>query len=416
MKFKVTIVLRKDKPNKNGDFPIHIRLTYMRKIMYFACGYYIKLENWDKNSSRVIKSMNRWNQLDSIEKVNFQISSEYNRIYRQVDNLILLNPNYNFAQLKNQLKAKKENAKNFYHLAEEIILGYKQKGSIGTFDKCISFLNKLKQYAPNLDLQDITLNFLEKYENYLRDKPKGANGKNTKPNSINTIHSNLKFIRQIVNEAIRRDLLNHSDNPFLKKQLKTEKTEREYLNEDQIKELEEIELTTGSLALTRDMFVFSCYTGGIRISDLLLLRVSDFDSTHLKYKVRKTRDQMHIKLPDKSMSIFKKYSKGKDKESYLFNYIPEHIDESNPELLDKSVAKSTVQYNNNLKKIATKLNWKVNISSHVARHTFATRALGMGMEVYTVSKILGHNSVKQTEVYLRIVNQTLDNAMDKFNK
>jgi integrase len=259
------------------------------------------------------------------------------------------------------------------------------------------------------------LNFLEKYENYLRDKPKGFNGKITKPNSINTIHSNLKFIRQIVNEAIRRDLLNHSDNPFLKKQLKTEKTEREYLNEDQIKELEEIELTTGSLELARDMFVFSCYTGGIRISDLLLLRVSDFDSTHLKYKVRKTKDQMHIKLPDKSMSIFKKYSKRKDKECYLFNYISNNIDDSNPELLDKSIAKSTVLYNNNLKKIAIKLNWKVKMSSHVARHTFATRALAMGMEVYTVSKILGHQSVKQTEVYLRIMNQTLDNAMDKFN-
>jgi hypothetical protein len=72
-------------------------------------------------------------------------------------------------------------------------------------------------------------------------------------------------------------------------------------------------------------------------------------------------------------------------------------------------------YNNNLKRIAVKLKWTVNLTSHAARHTFATLALSTGIDVYLVSKLLGHQSVKQTEVYLKIVNQQLDGAMDRLN-
>ena len=55
------------------------------------------------------------------------------------------------------------------------------------------------------------------------------------------------------------------------------------------------------------------------------------------------------------------------------------------------------------------------LSSHVARHTFATTALTKGVDIYAVSKILGHASVKQTEVNSKIVNEHLDNAMGKLN-
>lgn len=415
MNFKVTIVYRKDKPNKMGACPINIRLTYRRKVQYFATGYLVYSNEWDASKLRVVKSKNSWRHLESPDKMNYNINSEYQRIYRSVENTLIDNPSLNFAQLKNTIKSIKNQSYDFYNLANEIIEGYKVKNSFGTYDKCTSFINKLKKFSPHLELHDVTLSFINAYEDYLRNG-KIVAGKNVqKANSTNTIHSNLKFIRQVLNEAVRRDLLTSNDNPFQRKTLQTAKTSRVFLSIEMLNKLRSLELVSKRLSEVRDMFVFSSYTGGVRLSDLLLLKVGDFTETHLSFKVRKTQDQMHIKLTTISKEIFSRYSNGKGEDEYLFNIIPNDCDQSDPQLLDKQISVATTTYNNNLKRIAVKLNWTVNLTSHAARHTFATLALSTGIDVYLVSKLLGHQSVKQTEIYLKVVNQQLDGAMDRLN-
>ena len=414
MNFRVAIVLRRDKPNKTGACPINIRLTFRRKVQYFATTYVIQENEWDDIRSKVIKSKS-WSHLESPERMNFNINSEYTRIYRIVENALADNPNLNFSQLRAQIKGEKNITYDFYELAQGIIDRYKSNNSFGTYDKCMSFVRKLKQFAPSLDIHTIDLNFINKYEDYLRNGPKYELRKSSIKNSPNTIHSNLKFIRQVMNEAVNRDLISNSENPFSKKVLVTAKTSRAFLTQNELLKLKDLDLKDNNLQMARDIFLFACYTGGIRVSDLLMLKVGDFTDSHVSFKVRKTKDQMRIWLTDISKRIFAKYSVSKTADMLLFDFISNDCDLSSEYSIDRAISSATTKYNKYLKKIAEKVEINKALSSHVARHTFATTALTRGVDIYAVSKILGHTSVKQTEVYSKIVNEHLDNAMGKLN-
>jgi site-specific recombinase XerD len=406
MNFRVAIVLRKDKLNKIGACPINIRLTFRRKVQYFATTYVVQENEWDAVKSKVVKSK-AWSHLESPDRMNFNINSEYNRIYRMVENALADNPNLNFSQLKAQIKGERNLTSDFYELAQEIIDKYRSNNSFGTYDKCMSYVRKLKQFAPRLDIHTIDLNFINKYEEYLRNGPKYELRKNSIKNSPNTIHSNLKFIRQVMNEAVNRDLISNSENPFSKKVLVTAKTSRAFLTQNELLKLKDLDLKDNNLQMARDIFLFACYTGGIR--------VSDFTDSHVSFKVRKTKDQMRIWLTDISKSIFAKYSVSKTADMLLFDFISNDCDLSSEYSIDRAISSATTKYNKHLKKIAEQVEINKALSSHVARHTFATTALTRGVDIYAVSKILGHTSVKQTEVYSKIVNEHLDNAMGKLN-
>jgi integrase/recombinase XerD len=69
-----------------------------------------------------------------------------------------------------------------------------------------------------------------------------------------------------------------------------------------------------------------------------------------------------------------------------------------------------------LKTIATKAKIEKKISFHTSRHTFATRALRKGMRIEYVSKLIGHSNIKTTQIYAKIVNEELDEAMDVFDE
>ncbi len=72
--------------------------------------------------------------------------------------------------------------------------------------------------------------------------------------------------------------------------------------------------------------------------------------------------------------------------------------------------------NKDLKFIAEKVGIEKNISFHTSRHTWATRALRKGMRIEYVSRLMGHSSIKTTQVYAKIVNEDLDRAMDVFDE
>ena len=62
-----------------------------------------------------------------------------------------------------------------------------------------------------------------------------------------------------------------------------------------------------------------------------------------------------------------------------------------------------------------KIDLNKNLSSHIGRHTFATRALTKGISIDKVSKLLGHSAIRETQIYAKIICKELDNAMDVFN-
>ena len=141
--------------------------------------------------------------------------------------------------------------------------------------------------------------------------------------------------------------------------------------------------------------------------------------------MRKTKEELSIKLPQKSLKLIAYYRELANRKpgsneiepgSFMFPLLRIDKDETNELQIFKAISSATAFTNKSLRKLSSLAKIDKHISFHTARHSWAVRALQKGMRIEYVSKLMGHSSVKQTEVYAKIVNMELDKAMMVFNK
>lgn len=398
----VSIVFRKDKLNKSGKAPVHFRIIKDRKINYISSGILLLVNEWDEKNKKVKKSH------ANSARFNSFLANKFTELQDQVFEHLTVSKSATTRQLKNKIYGLKP--LEVFPFAQEVLDKYKRQGQIASHDRCNVIINKLKAHVNEAPIcfQDLTPEFLEAYEKHLRVDKK---------NSTNTIHSNFKFIRQLFNEAINKELLESTFYPFNKFKIKTEKTQRSYLTEDELMAIEEADCSEGvKVELHRDMFVFAAYSGGLRVSDVLKLKWKNVDNTHINLTIKKTGGQLSIKLPEKALKIIEKYKPKKvEKDNYIFPMLPNGLKEDDYVLLDNEISGSTAYINKNLKKVAEIAEISKPLSFHISRHTWATRALRKGISIDKVSKLMGHAAIKETQIYAKIVSEELDKAMDVFN-
>jgi site-specific recombinase XerD len=397
----VSIVFRKDKLNKKNEGPINFFIVKNRKLTKVSTGISVPEDAWDFTKNRVKGKHPNSARLNSLLQHKF--TELQDSVYEHETH----NKSLSSKNLRDLTFGKRPS--NFFDYAEEVIQGYLNDGKVGTYDNNKSVMTKLSNYLGhrNLSFHDITPEFLFKYETHLKTKLN---------NKINTVHKDLKFFKKLFNHAYANDVIEHSANPFRKFKIKTEKTTKNYLLPEELNKIEEFIAPRGEVIMKhKDMFIFATNAGGLRVSDLLLLRCKNFDGTHLHFIIKKTGEQASIKLTDKALKIIKKYIK-KDaiQNDFIFSCLHNDLDVNNPRDLDLALSRSTAIYNKNLKIIAAKQGIDKNLSSHICRHSFATLALRNKIPLQNVSKILGHSSVKITQVYAKIVNDELDKSMDSF--
>ena len=398
----VSIVYRKDKLNKKDIAPIHFRIIKDRKITYISSGIMIHKDHWIEDKTKISA------KVQNSARLNLQLTAKFAELQKEVIDKETFQKSLTSRQLRNSIYGMKPT--NFFTIADEVLESYENEGKVGTHDKCKSIITKLEEYneSRNLFFQDITVDFLTKYEKYLRV---------TKNNKTNTVHKDLKFIRRIFNEAITRDIIEVGVSPFNKYKIKLEKTSRTYLTEEELKLIEKLEMKEGSLIKChRDMFVFSCYAGGLRVSDVLKLKWGHIDGGHILISIKKTKEQLRIKIPDKGLQIINSFKTENDEATnYIFPVLPNGLVETNARLFDNEINSATTLINKNLKIITKRAKVEKSISFHISRHTWATRALRFKVPIEIVSKILGHANIRETMIYAKIVNSEMDKAMDLFN-
>lgn len=398
----IAIIYRKDKLNKQGQAPVHFRLIKDRKINYISSGILLSESDWDFKNNKVKKSH------ANSARFNSFLANKFTELQDKVYEHETVSKSLTTRQLKNKIYGNKPT--NFFEYSQKILEQYNDQNMFGTHDKSKAILNKIEKFnnSKNLMLQEITPDFLNKYDTYCRKEFK---------NKTNTVHKDMKFIRKVINDSIREDLLEMQQNPFLKYRLKTEKTQRTYLTEDELEKLAQVKCTVGTrMELHRDMFVFASYTGGLRVSDVLQLKWKNFDKTHIHFTIKKTGSQISIKLPNKAIEILEKYKpKQPNLNAFIFSMLPTELNENDLKGLDGAISAATAYINKNLKLLSEKAELNKHISFHISRHTFATRALRKGISIDKVSKIMGHSQIRETQVYAKIVNEELDKAMDAFN-
>ncbi len=398
----VSVILRNDKIKKNGKAPLHFLIIKDRKKTKITTGLAVEPKFWNEEKGVIKPGATNSGRLNGFLKKKLSVLQD------QVLEHETFSRSISSKKLKQEIYGK--GPENFFQFAELALEGYEKQNMFGTHDRAAAIINKLKTFtgSDTLVFQDITPEFLDKYDSYCRKEWE---------NKTNTIHMNMKFIRKVFNDAIRLDKVEVKDNPFLKYRLKTEKTHRTFLSEDELTAFAEAGCTPGTrMELHQDMFVFASYTGGLRVSDVLQLKWKNLDKTNINFTIRKTGSQISIRVPDKAMAILKKYKPTKaEPNNYIFPMLPNGLKEDDLRLMDREISVATAYINKNLKEIAKIAELGKHISFHISRHTFATRALRKGISIDKVSKLMGHAAIRETQVYAKIVNEELDKAMEVFN-
>lgn len=398
----VTIVHRKDKLNKENKAPIHFRLIKNRRVEYIASGVAVQPHFWDKANRQVKKGFSNY------ARINAMLAQRFAEIQA-----VALEQETDAPKTITSRKIKQlvfgGSEVPFFSFADDYIEGYRIAGKFGTYDRYKAVIAKLKKYQGEkpLAFSQITATYLTKYDRYLKEVLK---------NSINTVNSNFKVIRRIFSAAFEQDLIELSANPFFKYKLKTEKTSKPFLTEAELEKLEELQLPDTKLHRARNLFVWACYAGGLRVSDLLLLKWNNYDGTYINFTIRKTNQQHRIKLPNKAIAILEETRKVADPASpYIFGCLDQDLDEKDPKAVDLAITRATAIYNKALKSLSKLAGIEKHLSSHISRHTFATRALRKGISLDKVQHILRHQNPSVTQIYAKLINEEVDKAMELFN-
>lgn len=250
-----------------------------------------------------------------------------------------------------------------------------------TKENLLTTITVLQDFRPGVDFKDITYTFLKDFEVYLREKGNG----------VNTVAKHLRQLRTLVNEAINQGYIHADAYPFRKFKIKQEKGRHEFLTPDELRKLENMEVSDRKLRHVLDAFLFCCYVG-LRFSDFCQLTPANFIRVNgkkwLHFKSIKTgielRLPLHLLFEGKALSILDRY-----------------------DITEFANLGSNCETNRALAEITALARIKKHVTYHTARHTCATLLIHQGVPITTVQKLLGHTSVKTTEIYSEILSNTI---------
>ncbi|MEO8762564.1 MAG: site-specific integrase [Bacteroidia bacterium] len=402
MAASVKILFRKDKINQNGEIPLYLRIIKNRNSQQISLGIAVPEKYWDAKNKRVKKG------LENSQRLNNYITHKLAEAEGHALELETKSKTINSKNIKEAVIGKAP--ESFFKYADRYFTEMENKLQASSIDKTKHIIGKVKKYNGGGDItfDELDVTWLKKYDFYLR---------HTLKNSNNTVVANFKLIRRIINEAIKEDIITYDKNPFLKFKLKWENTKKEFLTEEEILLVENLELEDEPATFNaRNMYIFATYAGGMRISDLVQLKWSNYDGDRILLNTQKTNSTISVKLPQKAKDILKLYYYDDvSPNEFIFPYFDLSKDYNDGRYLYRAISSAGTMCNKELVKIADLARIDKHIHFHTSRHTWATRALKKGMRIEYVSKLMGHASIKTTQVYAKIVNEDLDRAMEVFN-
>lgn len=363
---------RKKQLNKQGTALVQVEASLNQRKVYFKTNIYLKPEHWDKRTAQVCNHP----QADDLNSMLFEFV-----LHLQGVELALWKRGVpaTLSLLKDAMKKNRPVNVTFPVFAKEYVQHSDRRES--TKENLYTTITVLQEFRPGLDFKDITYTFLKDFEVYLRGKGNG----------INTVAKHLRQLRTLVNEAINQGYIHADAYPFRKFKIKQEKGRHEFLTPDELRKLENLEISDKKLRHVLDAFLFCCYVG-LRFSDFCQLSPANFIKINgkkwLYFKSIKTgielRIPLHLLFEGKALAILERYS-----------------------IEEFASLGSNSEVNKALSVIAGMARIKKHVTYHTARHTCATLLIHQGVPITTVQKLLGHTSVKTTEIYSEILSNTI---------
>lgn len=373
---------RKKRLNKRGMALVQVEAYLNRKKMYFSTKIYLKPEQWDAKR-KMVKNHPNANVLNRMLYENIAAIEQTELGLWQQGKTISLD------LLKNSIDKPLSNERSFLIFFKDEIANSSLKES--TRQNHLSTLELLQEFKKEVLFTDLTFEFVSSFDNYLQSK--GYH--------LNTIAKHMKHLKRYVNVAINKEYMDIQKYAFRKYKIKSIEGSHTHLAPEELYRFENLQLTGRYTRLqkTKDAFLFCCYAG-LRYSDftsLISANIIEFhQETWIIYKSVKTgievRLPLYLLFEGKGIEILQRYKD--DLDSFF-------------KLKDNS------NINKELNQLAGLAKIDKRVSFHTARHTNATLLLYSGANITTVQKLLGHKSVKTTQVYANIMDITVVRDLEK---
>mgnify|MGYP001066000968 CR=1 FL=1 len=373
---------RKKKLNKKGMALVQVEAYLNRRKMYFSTRVYLKPDQWDVKRRMVKNHPNS----DALNRMLYDFIAD---IEQKELGLWQQRRSISLDSLKDSIEKPENNGNSFLTFFKEEVNNSSLKES--TRQNHLSTLELLQEYKKDIVFTDLTFEFVSSFDNYLQSK--GYH--------LNTIAKHMKHLKRYINVAINKEYMDIQKYAFRKYKIKSIEGSHTHLAPEELYRFENLQLTGRYTRLqkTKDAFLFCCYAG-LRYSDFTSLTSANIVEFHQEtwiiYKSVKTgievRLPLYLLFEGKGIEILQRYKD--DLDSFF-------------KLKDNSNINKELNLLAGLAKIDKR------VSFHTARHTNATLLLYSGANITTVQKLLGHKSVKTTQVYANIMDITVVRDLEK---
>lgn len=375
---------RKKSLNKRGMALVQVEAYLNRKKKYFSTKVYLRPDQWDAKKLLVknhpnADALNRliYEFMAMIEKRELELWQQGKPITLDVLKEVLAE------------KQEQEDKSLFIPFFRQEIMTSGLKES--TKRNHLSTVALLQDFKKGVTFSEMTFEFISSFEYYLQSK-----GYHT-----NTIAKHMKHLKRHINVAINKEYMDIQKYAFRKYKIKTVENGHTHLSPEELEKLETLQLTGRHTKYqkTLDAFLFCCYAG-MRYSDFVNMKPENIVEMHqetwLIYKSIKTGTEVRLPLYllfcGKGIQILNEYQAN---------------------LQDFFHLRDNSNVNKELIIIARLAGLPKKVSFHTARHTNATLLIYNGVNITTVQKLLGHKSVKTTQIYTNVMDMTIISDLEK---
>jgi site-specific recombinase XerD len=391
-------IIRKNRAVE-GKAPIQMQITIDGERIFFTTNQKIEIENWEEKTGRAIGRTPRIKVLNELlDKMNVDAHKAFNEMKHLGEEIT------GDSLRKKLLGEEKYSRKKIYEVTQ--IYNAHTVKLIGielnrrTWERYKAYANRLAEFikikynVDDISIHQLKYNFIVEYDFYLKTELMLHQ---------NTIVKYIQYLNRVMDFAVNHEWADK--NIFQNYKISIKEAKREYLTGDELNRIMEKEIKLPRLAEVKDCFVFCCYTG-YAYKDATKLTpdhiVTGINGKKWIYTSRQKNDNTsNVPLLEPALEIIDKYK--------------DHPLCSNKNRL--LPMKSNQKLNAYLKELADLCQIEKPMTTHIARHTFATTVLlANGVSMEATSKMLGHSSIKTTQIYGKIVESRVGAEMDQLSE
>lgn len=412
----MNLVFRPSRKQDVSPGSLSLRLIHQRRVKTITLrGCRLYPEEWDYRSQTIIYPADNPARLACLADMERLVSSETNRVKSYLE-ILEAQGRYSVDDLVG-LYHKRQNDNTLLGYVEILADRLKQRGQVRTARAYQTISRGLVRFNKNEDvpLDQINANLVKDFEIHLKEESKLPN----------TISYYMRNLRAIFNKAVAEKRLSgyQGVNPFSGTYTGVTKTMKRSLSQDELKALHGLDFgllkkkqhkssrehaCLENLERAHRYFFFSFYARGICFIDLAYLRKDNIRGGVLRYIRKKTCQQIEVRITPEMQQVIDSFAPEVSDNPYLFPIIKDTDKDTRPQY-ETALRTQNIR----LKKLASMAGVQKPVSTHWARHTWATTCKRENVPLRVISECLGHNSEKTTLIYLGALdNSLLDAAND----